>query len=765
MATASIHQMSTPRSFLLSLVLLVLLLAVPHAAIAQTPRTLTLMTPGTTFNTGFVGLSEDGTRVIFSSSEQLVPQDTDTAVDFYERHNGTTRLISGGTANEAPTFHAISGDGQRVFFSTREALLPADTDDKEDLYVRRVNGTLALVTSGARGVFDVFTSRDGSRVVFGTDQPLLPGDTDTAADVYERRETGELRLLSPGNANIDAAPVGMSRDGTRVLFITDEALITGQDTDTARDLYERHADGTLRLISTGGANQDIESVATSEDGSRVFFETPESIPGTGDFDGAIDVYERRLDGSLHLVTNGTGASFNAERIEHVSADGSRLTFVSLNELVPEDTDGGRDVYQRLGDGTLRLISTVGTADTTSVVGASDDGTVVYFSTKEQIPGMGDTDNTADIYRRGADGAVHLVSGGTQDLAPTGHAVSSDGARVFFSTEEGISPLDNNNHFEPYEGAPGVAPRLLGIGSDLGGQPGFFVGAARDGSRVIFQTSEAIVGTGDNDAGRDLYERAWTEPGFGTPASVTGTPQVGQTLTCVIAVIADGATETIEWLRDGERIAGATGPTYVPVDADAGTAVSCRVVAANVIGRATQTSPAVGIPAPPVPPAPEVPAPAPIPPAPPLVPAPPVGVGTPVVPADTRRPVVRLRTATCPSKIRRNTTKCRRYRTTVAAWRTLRGTVTDAAPSSGISRVTVGVVRRSGKRCLAFTGRRFSSMSCTAAAKRTQTVRLTRGALSLNLRGLAPGRHTIRIVATDRAGNRATLTRTVTIRRR
>ena len=68
--------------------------------------------------------------------------------DVYERFNGVTTLISKNTVDCAnddwgfyplcPIFIGISSDGRRTFFATSERVVPEDTDDLNDLYVATV---------------------------------------------------------------------------------------------------------------------------------------------------------------------------------------------------------------------------------------------------------------------------------------------------------------------------------------------------------------------------------------------------------------------------------------------------------------------------------------------------------------------------------------------------------------------------------------------------------------------------------------------------
>ena len=78
-------------------------------------------------------------------------------------------------------------------------------------------------------------------------------------------------------------------------------------------------------------------------------------------------------------------------------------------------------------------------------------------------------------------------------------------------------------------------------------------------------------------------------------------------------------------------------------------------------------------------------------------------------------------------------------------------VTDAAPSSGIYRVS-GTVHTSFK---AKCGRRRAARKCAKTASRRMSVqRRSGGRYRLTARGLRRGTHEIRIIATDRAGNRS-----------
>jgi hypothetical protein len=76
-------------------------------------------------------------------------------------------------------------------------------------------------------------------------------------------------------------------------------------------------------------------------------------------------------------------------------------------------------------------------------------------------------------------------------------------------------------------------------------------------------------------------------------TIAGRPVVGRTLTCIPSGFSgNGVRLGYQWLRNGAAIAGATREAYVPVAADIGRGVSCRVTATNSAGNADSTSEAL-----------------------------------------------------------------------------------------------------------------------------------------------------------------------------
>ena len=505
-------------------------------------------------------VSADASRVYFISSERHVPEDVDGEVDVYERSNGGTRLVSTGAAGGNNSGFVgivdVSDDGARVFFTTSEHLVPEDTDLRSDIYVGTTDG-VELVTAGQPdGHLGFFTSEfnisaDGSRAFFVTEQRMVPQDTDAKFDIY-LRHAGETTLVTPGTM-LDTPrlfgphrPVMVSDDGEHVFFESLEGL-TADDLDgsSAIDVYEWHA-GSVRLVSTGPGDsaswphrtsRDMLLGGISDDGARVFFETHVPLtaddtalchytfPGESEDASCRDVFERSGGVTRRISISETEHAGDAT-FEGASPDGSHVFFRSLTPFTTDDQEVGcsaeacADLYERLGSDT-RLVST-GPTDTQThppssrpnarFSGTTQDGNHVYFTSVVRLVAA-DTDDCSDIYARAA-GVTRLITAGSSDPSCPNHEfsfnhASTDGSRVFFSTGSYMTPDDTDfgcTEFDAEEEVSFEVPcwdvyewhdgqvTLLSTGpnSPAGPYQAVFHGSSRDGRVVVVTTDDPFL---------------------------------------------------------------------------------------------------------------------------------------------------------------------------------------------------------------------------------------------------------------------------------
>jgi hypothetical protein len=90
-------------------------------------------------------LTDDGRLAFFSTQEALVPADVNGRLDTYvfDTESGEVSLISPGTGAYDAEFLDASPNGRDIFFGTREKLVGIDIDSNIDVYDARVGGGLS----------------------------------------------------------------------------------------------------------------------------------------------------------------------------------------------------------------------------------------------------------------------------------------------------------------------------------------------------------------------------------------------------------------------------------------------------------------------------------------------------------------------------------------------------------------------------------------------------------------------------------------------
>ncbi|MFL5844264.1 MAG: hypothetical protein ACJ762_06180 [Solirubrobacteraceae bacterium] len=122
-------------------------------------------------------ISEDGTRVFFSSPDALTTGAVDGKTNIYAWERGTTRLLNTGPADigagtpdanaatagdERPRIVGASASGDDVFIATISGIDPSDTDAVFDLYDFRIGGGFPLPPAAAAPCDPVADACQGS---------------------------------------------------------------------------------------------------------------------------------------------------------------------------------------------------------------------------------------------------------------------------------------------------------------------------------------------------------------------------------------------------------------------------------------------------------------------------------------------------------------------------------------------------------------------------------------------------------------------------
>ncbi|HEY5044596.1 MAG TPA: hypothetical protein VII53_01940 [Solirubrobacteraceae bacterium] len=306
----------------------------------------------------FRGASEDGSKVFFTTEQELLPGDTGENLyeyDFNAPAGEKVTLVSDGVETaEVQGVARGSEDGSHVYFVAHGVLtnepdrsLPPGHQvavaGEDNLYVydtsTRQTAFVAILAASDSGDWvgegndnhAVQATPDGRFLLFQSNAQLTADDTDTAQDIYRYdAQTGELVRISIGQSGFDkngnnnantasirVVPFGqwsgpakhssMSDDGQYVFFSSSEGLTSQAINDPSgqvENVYEYH-DGNVSLISDGQDRSRIpgtelegaELIGTDSSGSDVFFSTSDQLVSQ-DGDSFRDIYDARIDGGF-----------------------------------------------------------------------------------------------------------------------------------------------------------------------------------------------------------------------------------------------------------------------------------------------------------------------------------------------------------------------------------------------------------------------------------------------------------------------------------
>jgi Tol biopolymer transport system component len=439
----------------------------------------------------------------------------------------------------------------------------------------------ALLSGGAAGAeaepYQAFSPDLARGVLMGTPNLPLPG-TDAPAGYanYYLRDTGGGYTALLGQADVaglrlspsdfSLAFVGASPDLEHAVLSTCAALTpdavevpAGSGCDaTMPNLYES-SPGGLRLVnllpghSTGTppAHLAAPTGAVSADGSRVYWtdgtdlylrEGGRTVPvdaavgGGGSFqlatpDGGVAFFTKggdlyRFDAASEAVTDLTPGG-GVTGVLGASADGSYVYFATAAGIFL--AHGGAIVSVAPAPDAINFPPSSGTARVTA------DGTHLLFVSSTKVTLYDSTDPITEeprneVYLYDANrGTTTCVSCNPFGEPPAGSAtvpgatgfykprsLSADGTRVFFDTPDPLATgQDSDEGVDVYEWEEGVGPRLISSG-DSGSAT--FADASANGADAFFLTGVSLV---KSDPGSvDLYD---AREGGGFPESPNPIP--------------------------------------------------------------------------------------------------------------------------------------------------------------------------------------------------------------------------------------------------
>ena len=364
-------------------------------------------------------VSLDGTRAFFVSPDPAASALTDAS----------RCAAEGPCTSAAPELYVrenAPGGGRRTVLAS-QSQLPGHAGEPAPTGPVSVVDTFIL--GGPVDRTYVYAAPDGSQAFFASKDRLTEAAPEnTEVKEYDfNLETGKLTYLP----EVVGPIIASSRDGSDFIF---ESTAT---TPARLDLWSEGANGghvttIAELPAPNNVGQpyngsiNIEARA-SVDGSVFVFDTNAPLPGGfNDQEGFGEVYRYDVAAGTTIcvscVPAGSTPSGNA-RISYdnggglnakprstvdtrvISSDGSRVFFDTPDALVPQDTNGKRDVYEweaagfgscASPPGCIYLISSGNTSEDSFYLDNSESGNDVFFNTVDGLV-ANDVDGAYDAY--------------------------------------------------------------------------------------------------------------------------------------------------------------------------------------------------------------------------------------------------------------------------------------------------------------------------------------------------------------------------------
>jgi hypothetical protein len=318
----------------------------------------------------FIGATKNGSRVFFTTTQQLLNGDTDQTRDLYACDIPTAPQAAAGSADPCTALHEVSAGSA------------GGADVEEENSSGNGIGQAYFIPGGA-------ISEDGSTAYFtakgvladnddALGEEALPGDN----NLYVWRTdaahpAGQIAFIARLPENGDSLSAQTTPDGRYLALVTRGQLVP-TDTDNATDVYRYDADnGELARVSAGVSGAG----------------------GNGEFDARV--------GTVSVPGTGNVPSTQHHSHPAISDNGQLIVFQTSEPLSPLDGNGEPDAYlwndgHALGSVAPLLTGHEGNGAVSGSVFIDGSGEDIYVQTAARLtPSDGDT--LLDVYDVRVDG--------------------------------------------------------------------------------------------------------------------------------------------------------------------------------------------------------------------------------------------------------------------------------------------------------------------------------------------------------------------------
>lgn len=511
---------------------------------------LTQLTSASSGSFTQVAISDDGTRIVFDHSGDLLGQNPDGSLEIYAvLADGTGLQQLTDTAGDYDSAHpVISGNGQTIAFDSNDDLTSGNPDHQYEIFavdwgganLRKLTSTRTVlgVTGDPTSQYPSITD-DGQRVVFFSNHSTLFSNFDGNFEIYEINTDGSgLDALTGTALSAGSVLPTVSGSGNRVTYYgvgdairlramdgngnDDRELVTfdvllneqpdladegnlvvyRQTTDLlfgAADLWRVDTETLEAAQVTDFGSGTTNTPSITDDGEWIAFSS-DANPTGGNSDGSSEIFRVRSTGAdVSQLSSGPDGTSSERPV--VADDGNLVVFDSNADLTGANGDGSREIFRCRLDGSELLQLTSGASGTSSSAPRADaSGQWVVFDSSADLLGL-NADGSREIFLVAADGSGLQQVTDDASYGYRGADVARGGQLVVFSGTGdplGTNP-EHNEEVYSYDAGGGITRQLTSFETGSSGAPRI----SADGQWVYF-LSTAPIFEDDPDNPSDAY---------------------------------------------------------------------------------------------------------------------------------------------------------------------------------------------------------------------------------------------------------------------
>ncbi|PTL35077.1 hypothetical protein CLG94_11375 [Candidatus Methylomirabilis limnetica] len=337
-------------------------------------------------------ISADGTRIAFRSSRDLVQNsnlDGNWEIFLWTAGSGFTQ-ITDTTGDSTYSYPSISADGTRIAFLSTRNLTGSNSDGNNEIFLWTSGSGFIQVTNTTGGQnFAPSINADGTRIAFGSDRNLVTGgNLDGNPEIFLWTAGSVFTQLTATNGASTHYNPSISADGTRIAFYSTHDLTGGNPGGNSEIFLWTNGFGLAQVTTTTGGGSDSPSI--SADGTKIAFVSTSNLTGSNS-DGNSEIFLWTSGSGFTQVTTTTGG-YNWD--PSISADGTRIAFRSNRNLTGSNPDSNSEIFLWTSVfGFIQLTATTGGDSFDPSLNA--DGTRIAFVSTSNLTG-GNSDGNHEI---------------------------------------------------------------------------------------------------------------------------------------------------------------------------------------------------------------------------------------------------------------------------------------------------------------------------------------------------------------------------------